>query len=229
MSTVLLNVPSNRNFGAFSLGPPLFFSSYAHADGCHVGHSGLRLRPAAGPCDYLPALDHFLRHLQCDFPDELCGRRGEGRLRAQQSAVRVLREPCGALSRVPSRAVPLRASRLSPHVARRSGALLPALWMALSQWLWWLCFGLANGTGNAVVYVALQVTLEQSFERRFGTAASIASLGMAIANVLLPFLWEALLALGCGNSASGSTTTTSAQHTAHGLSIVMYSIVFSYL
>ena len=162
------------------------------SDGCHVGHSGLRLRPAAGPCDYLPALDHFLRHLQWEFPDEPCGRRGEGRLRAQQSAFRVQLEHCGALSR---------ACLLGPFLVERlgclltllagmalfvGGALLPALWPALSLWLWWLCFGLANGTGNAVVYVASQAALEQSFERRFGTAASIASLGMALANVLLP-------------------------------------------
>ena len=98
-------------------------SRLAVRDGRYVGHSGLRFRPSAGPCDYLPALDRFLQHLQWEFPDEPCGRRGEGRLRAQQSAVRVQREHCGALSRVPSRAVPRRASRLSPHAARGRDAL----------------------------------------------------------------------------------------------------------
>ena len=107
-----------------------------------------------------------------------------------------------------------------------SGTLIPALWPDVSLWLWWLCFGLANGPGNAVVYLASQVALEQSFDRRFGTGAAIASLGLAIANVLFPFLWEALLALAAHDNA---TQVEFVEDRAVGLSLVMFSIVASYL
>ena len=106
------------------------------------------------------------------------------------------------------------------------GTLIPALWPDDSLCLWWLCFGLANGPGNAMVYLASQVALEQSFERRFGTGAAIASLGLAIANVLFPFLWEALLALAVRDNA---TPVEFVQDRALGLSLVMFSIVASYL
>ena len=106
------------------------------------------------------------------------------------------------------------------------GTLIPALWPDVSLWLWCLCFGLANGPGNAMINLASQVALEQSFDRRFGTGAAIASLGLAIANVLFPFLWEALLALAARDNA---TPVEFVQDRAVGLSLVMFSIVASYL
>lgn len=102
------------------------------------------------------------------------------------------------------------------------GALLPALFPATSLWIWWLGFGVANGTGGAILYISSSVVLEQYFLLHFGLASGIQSLGSSITFVLLPFLWQYLLDSG---PAVSSSPTDSPAAIAAGLSLTMYSSV----
>lgn len=54
-----------------------------------------------------------------------------------------------------------------------AGCLVPGVWPQTSLWIWWLFYGVAFGTGSAILGIVPAVVLEQSFERRFGLANAI--------------------------------------------------------
>ena len=101
------------------------------------------------------------------------------------------------------------------------GALLPALFPRESLWIWWLSFGVANGAGSAIMYVTSCLVIEQSFERHFGLASGLQSIGSGVSFVLFPLLWQRLLDLGPSFS---HTSSDSPKAIAAGLSLSLYSV-----
>ena len=104
-----------------------------------------------------------------------------------------------------------------------AGSAVAALWPHSSLWVWWLGFGAATGTGNALVYIASLVVVEQSFDRHFGAASSLVCLGSTCTLVFLPHIWSALLGLGAASEEDKLKGTET------GLSFVMFSLCLNLL
>ena len=103
------------------------------------------------------------------------------------------------------------------------GTAASALWPRSSLWVWWLGFGVGCGSGNALIYVASSVAVEQVFAARYGTASSILTQGSSITYLLLPIIWNALLRLGADGAPDKLAGTEA------GMSFVMFSICLSVL
>ena len=61
-----------------------------------------------------------------------------------------------------------------------AGCVVPGFWPHASLWVWWLCYGVAYGTGVAILSIVPAVVLEQHFERHFALANAIQWIGSSV-------------------------------------------------
>lgn len=123
-------------------------------------------------------------------------------------------------------AVPPLAERFGCRLMFLVGVLLsllscipPAVWPAESLWVWWLCYGVAGGVGAAILFIIPALVLEQNFERRFGLANGICSLGSSLGYAVLPLVWQLLMNIGA-ELANAPADSLDAQRV--GVSLTMY-------
>ena len=104
-----------------------------------------------------------------------------------------------------------------------AGSAVAALWPHSSLWVWWMGFGAATGAGNALVYIASLVVVEQAFDRHFGAASALVCLGSTFTFVFLPYIWSALLGLGAASDEEKLESTEM------GLSFIMFHLCLNVL
>ena len=171
----------------------------------------------------LPCLEHLFESSNCNESDSNSEDEDTlALLHTKTAAVYSVHNGLAHLMTLPAtflvQHVGCRLTLLVGFALSSAGSAVAALWPHSSLWVWWMGFGATTGAGNALVYIASLVVVEQVFDRHFGAASALMCLGSSFTFVFLPYIWSALLGIGAASEED------KLKGTEMGLSFVMFSL-----